>query len=102
MLKKLFGVGHNSEVQGRDNPLNHSEVCPTARYFNNVFQFPREADRMRYFSVRELLEKQGVKTEEGMRVHMNFISKTLMANPNLDLTRYRVNPKNPEGLPLQA
>lgn len=49
------------------------------------------------FSLRDSLIRQGVTTKEGLAFHMSFIGKTLKINPNLDITRYRVSPKNPNG-----
>jgi hypothetical protein len=48
------------------------------------------------FSLRQSLTDQGVTTEEGMRQHMRFVADTIIAsNGKLDITRYRVNPNNP-------
>ena len=46
-------------------------------------------------SIRKMLEDQGVTSEEGIRMHLSFIAETMKANPNLDLTRYRVNENRP-------
>lgn len=52
------------------------------------------------FSLRDSLIRQGVTTEEGVRKHLSFVAKTCAVNPNLDITRYRVSPNNPnQGTP---
>lgn len=52
------------------------------------------------FSLRDSLIRQGVTTEEGLRKHLSFISRTISINPNLDITRYRVSSNNPNnGVP---
>lgn len=51
------------------------------------------------FSLRESLEKQGVTTEEAMRMHLGFVHTTLSVNPNMRVDRYRVNPNYTNGGP---
>lgn len=45
-----------------------------------------------------MLEAQGVTDERAMRHHMGIMHGTLIAQPAVDLTRYRVNPSNPNCL----
>lgn len=47
------------------------------------------------FSLRQHLMDSGVTTEEAMRSHLSFVHQTLERNPRLSITRYRVNPSNP-------
>lgn len=53
------------------------------------------------FSLRESLFKQGC-NKEGVKLHMAFISETLMVNPHLDIERYRVDPANPNAMPTMG
>lgn len=48
------------------------------------------------FSLRRSLEDNGVRTEAGMRTHLDFIARSLETFPRLDITRYRPRPNNPE------
>lgn len=50
------------------------------------------------WSAREMLETQGVTDERAMRHHMGIMHSTLLVQPLIDLTRYRVNPSNPNCL----
>jgi len=59
------------------------------------------------FSFREHLKKQGVTTEAGIRYHLNFVAMSISARKSaamkscaglpLNLRRYKVDPKNPNG-----
>ncbi len=53
----------------------------------------------RRWSLDTHLRKQGVTTTEGIRRHMTFVNETLKANPAFDITTYRVNPADPNGIP---
>lgn len=53
------------------------------------------------FSLRRALIEQGVKTEFGIRAHLSFVAGTLGVVA-LDIARYRVNPNNPDALPLMG
>lgn len=48
------------------------------------------------FSLRQSLIDQGVKTDDGLRRHLDFIQKTVSVKPDLDVKLYRINPENPE------
>ncbi len=52
------------------------------------------------YSLRESLECQGVTSEQAMRDHLNLVYGTLQANPDVDITRYRVDPNNPNNLAM--
>jgi hypothetical protein len=45
-------------------------------------------------SLRDILVSQGV-PEEHLKGHLSFVSKCLLLNPTLDISRYRVNPNDP-------
>lgn len=49
------------------------------------------------FSLRRaLLEQSGNSAvEENIRAHLAFVYETLLANPSMDIRRYRINPNNP-------
>lgn len=51
------------------------------------------------YSLRESLLCQGVTLEGAMRQHLSLVHGTLSVVPTLDITRYRVDPNNPNGLP---
>ena len=59
---------------------------------NSFGSFQTRADGI---SIRKMLEEQGVTSEEVIRTHLSFIAETMKTNPNLDLTRYRVNENRP-------
>ena len=60
-------------------------------------------NRKRGFSLRVALENMGVTTEEAMRKHMEFIRTTEERTGRLlDITRYRVNPNNPNSVPMMG
>lgn len=54
------------------------------------------------YSLRKSLEDQGVTLASAMDEHLNFVYETLKVNPSLDITRYRVNPDNPNGVQNNA
>lgn len=52
------------------------------------------------FSLRKSLEQQGVTEGPIFRWHLDFVHGMLTGMfPNLDITRYRVNPKDPNAIP---
>jgi hypothetical protein len=56
------------------------------------------------YSLRRSLENQGVTTEEGMQAHFDFVLTTeSQAGRKIDITRYRINPNNPNmAVPLMG
>ena len=46
------------------------------------------------FSLRDSLVAQGVTCETALKLHLNFVYETLLVNPLLDISRYKVNPHN--------
>ena len=51
-------------------------------------------------SLRSFLQKQGVTDEKSIRGHIAFIIDTeARTGTRLDLTRYRVNPSDPNAFP---
>lgn len=49
------------------------------------------------FSLRESLTAQGVTSETSMREHLSLVHGSLMGNPRIDISRYRVDPNYPNG-----
>jgi hypothetical protein len=51
------------------------------------------------FSFRDHLSKQGVTTKDGFNYHLNFVANSMKASSalSLNLRRYKVDPKNPNG-----
>lgn len=60
---------------------------------------PQPNSRAHGFSLRTALFFQGVTSEEAMRKHLDFVYNTTRASKALDITRYRVNDKDPSRLP---
>lgn len=50
------------------------------------------------YSLRRSLEAQGVTLESAMKAHLSVVHGTLATNPRFDVTRYRVDPNNPNNL----
>jgi len=64
----------------------------------NVRIFDESRPPSKPVSLRKILTSQGVTDEAAVRAHVNFIFETMKENPLLDVTKYRVNPENPNSL----
>jgi len=59
------------------------------------------AAKFRPRSMREHLQQQGVTDETAMRAHMRFVYDMQRHTlSKIDITKYRVNPENPNSLVL--
>ena len=57
---------------------------------------PDPNSRVHGFSLRDsLIHQCPSMTEDHIRIHMDFINKTMISVPHLDISRYRIDPENP-------